>query len=143
MPHALLVFLHISFLCLAALGILIADHSAFAWMRGKTETIGKTALLMAHWMVTIALLGLVYTGLLLFWPERDYLLTQPLFLVKLGFVAALLINSKAIEWLMHVAAVRPFNSLSSGQKMPLFLSGAVSTLSWIGAGLMGLFLFVF
>ncbi len=141
--ESLLTPLHIFFLFVAAVGILIADHSAFNWMRGKSEVISKRSLFMAHWIVTTALLGLVYTGLLLFWPQRDYLLTQPLFLVKMSFVAALLINAMVIEWLMHVAAVRPFNTLSTGQKMPLLISGAVSTLSWLGAGTMGLLLFVF
>jgi hypothetical protein len=141
--HPFIVLLHIGFLCLAALGIFIADHAAFNWMRGKTPLMGKKALFTAHWIVTTALLGLVYTGLVLFWPERDYLLTQPLFLLKMGFVAALLINSIVIEWLMHVAAHRPFASLSIRQKAPLFTSGAISTLSWLGAGLMGLLLFVF
>ena len=140
---SLLTPLHILFLFVAAIGILIADHAAFLWMKGTTLVIGKKTLFTAHWLVTTALLGLVYTGLFLFWPRRDYLLTQPLFLLKMAFVAALLINSMAIEWLMHVAAVRPFNSLSTGQKTPLFISGAISTVSWIGAGLMGLFIFVF
>lgn len=141
--QVLLTPLHITFLFLAAVGILVADHAALQWMRGKTEVIGKKILFTAHWIVTIALLGLVYTGLFLFWPQREYLLHQPLFLLKMIFVAALLINSMAIERLMHLAAVRPFSSLSAGQKAPLFISGAVSTLSWIGAGVMGLILFVF
>lgn len=141
--HPLLVLLHIGFLCLAALGIFIADHAAFNWMRGKTRVIGKKALFTAHWIVTTGLLGLVYTGLVLFWPVRDYLLTQPLFLLKMGFVVALLINSIVIEWLMHVAAHRPFASLTLGQKAPLFISGAISTLSWAGAGISALLLFAF
>ncbi len=141
--HPFIVLLHVSFLCLAGVGILIADHAAFNWMRGKTRTIGKKALFTAHWIVTTGLLGLIYTGLVLFWPVRDYLLTQPLFLIKMGFVAALLINSIVIEWLMHVAAYRPFKSLSMGQKAPLFLSGAISTASWAGAGLMALLQFAF
>jgi len=141
--HPFIVLLHICFLCLAAVGILIADHAAFNWMRGKNAVIGKKELFAAHWIVTTALLGLVYTGLVLFWPQRDYLLQQPLFLLKMAFVAALLLNSMVIEWLMHVAAVRPFASLTTGQKAPLFISGGISTLSWLGAGLMGLLLFVF
>lgn len=140
--ESLFVFLHISFLCLAGIGILIADHSAISWLRGKTPVIGKRALFTAHWVVTTGLLGLVYTGLFLFWPMREYLLAQPLFLLKLVLVGALLLNSLAIEWLMHVAAYRPFASLSLRQKAPLFLSGAISTLSWAGALTLGLYLFV-
>jgi len=141
--HSLLIFLHVSFLCLAGVGILIADHSALMWVHGKQQVIGKKALFIAHWIVTTALLGLIYTGLLLFWPLRDYLLTQPLFLLKLALVAALLINSMVIERLMHVAAYRPYASLTTGQKVPLFISGAVSSASWAGALLTALFLFTF
>jgi hypothetical protein len=141
--HSLIIFLHVSFLCLAGVGVLIADHSALAWIRGKRQMIGKTALFIAHWIVTTVLLGLIYTGLLLFWPLRDYLLTQPFFLLKLVFVAALLINSMVIERLMLVAAYRPYSSLSTNQKVPLFVSGAVSTASWAGALFTALFLFTF
>lgn len=141
--RSLLVLIHIGSLFLAAAGILFADHSAFNWIRGKTGAIGRAALFITHWVVTIALLSLVYTGLFLFWPQREYLLHQPLFLLKMVFVAALLINAIAIERLMHVAEAQPFASLTTGKKVRLFLSGAVSTLSWIGAGLIGLALFVF
>ncbi len=112
--HPFIVLLHICFLFLAAIGILIADHAAFNWVRGKAAVIGKKELFTAHWIVTAALAGLVYTGLFLFWPERAYLLSQPKFLLKMAFVAALLINSMVIEWLMHVAAYRPLTSLTSG-----------------------------
>lgn len=136
-----LVYLHLLFLAVAVAGIILADRSGLAWMRGKTEIVSKRALFTAHWIVTTGLLGLVYTGLFLFWPMRAYLLTQPLFLLKLALVGALLINAMVIDWLMHVAAHRPYASLSNRQKMPLIISGAVSGLGWLGIVLAAWFQF--
>jgi hypothetical protein len=128
----LLLYLHLTFLALAVVGIIIADRAAFSWMRGKTEVVGKKSLFTAHWIVTTGLLGLVYTGLFLFWPMREFLLTQPLFLFKLAIIATMLVNGMVIDWLMHVAAVRSYASLTSNQKAPLLISGAVSGLGWLG-----------
>src|SRR4051812_35538284 len=118
----LLLYLHLIFLATAAVGIVMADSSGLAWMRSKTETVSKRALFTAHWIVTAGLLGLVYTGLFLFWPMREYLLTQPLFLLKLALVGVLLLNALAIDWLMQVASHTPYASLSNRQKMPLIVS---------------------
>jgi hypothetical protein len=137
----ILFVLHIASLCAAGIGVLMADSSAFAWLRGKREVVGKETLFVAHWVVSIALAGLILTGLALFWPMRDYLVGQPLFWVKMTFVSALVINSFFIEYLMHTAAHHSFKSLSHRQKLPLMLSGAVSTVSWLGAGLCALMLF--
>ncbi len=119
----------------------MADSSAFAWLRGKREVVGRETLFVAHWVVTAALAGLILTGLTLFWPMRDYLLAQPLFWVKMIFVSALVINSFFIEYLMHTAAHHSFKSLSHRQKVPLMVSGAISTVSWLGAGITAVFLF--
>ncbi|HUO50723.1 MAG TPA: hypothetical protein VMU25_04145 [Candidatus Paceibacterota bacterium] len=137
----ILYYIHIGSLCLAALGILLADSSAMAWLLGKRETIDRASIMRSHWVVSIALAGVIGSGLFLFWPLRAYLITQPLFWLKMGFVAALVINSYAIERLMETPTHRPFRSLSSAEKLPFFLSGAVSTVSWLGAGLIALVLF--
>jgi len=133
--------IHILFLCVAGLGILMADSSAFAWLRGKREVIGRETLFVSHWVVTAGLVGLILTGLVMFWPMREYLLSQPLFWLKMAFVAALVINSFFIEYLMHTAAHRSFASLSHAQKVPFIVSGGISTLSWLGAGITALLLF--
>ncbi|HVM73939.1 MAG TPA: hypothetical protein VMU13_03635 [Candidatus Paceibacterota bacterium] len=139
--EGLILYVHIGFLCIAGIGILLADSSALAWLRGKRETVDAKALFVAHWVVTIGLSGLILTGLYLFWPMRSYLLGQPLFWLKMGFVVALVINSFVIEALMNVAQVRPFNALTTAQKFPLMLSGAVSVICWAGAFLVAITLF--
>ncbi len=137
----LLLYMHIAALGVAALGMVYADHEAFAWLRGKKDTLLQHHLLFAHHIVAYALSGIIVTGLMLFWPMREYLLAQPLFWLKMGFVAALVANSFAIEKLMHLPTRHAFRSLTSRQKLPLMLSGAVSMGSWVAAGVLALVLF--
>lgn len=134
-------FIHLASLALAAVGILLADSSALSWLRGKTEVIPHKKLMVPHYIVTGALVGLVTTGLLLFWPMRDYLIGNPLFLIKMAFVVALIINALAIDRLMDTATTQSFSSLSGTKKTLLLLSGAISTISWFGAGIVALILF--
>jgi hypothetical protein len=133
--------IHILSLCVAGVGILVADKSAFAWLRGKKQTISTQVIFISHWVVTGGLAGLILSGLVLFWPRRDYLVMEPFFWTKMAFVAALVINSFVIEYLMHHAAARSFASLSKRERIPFYISGAVSTISWIGAALIGLLFF--
>ncbi len=137
----LLLYIHIGALGAAALGMLYADHEAFAWLRGKKDTLLHKHLLWAHHIVAYALSAIIVSGLLLFWPMREYLLGQPLFWLKMGFVAALVANSFAIEKLMHLPTRASFRSLTHRQKLPLMLSGAVSMGSWVAAGILALVLF--
>lgn len=130
--HDVIFYAHIGSLCLAGLGVLFADHLAFDWMRGKRPSLEDSAIHKAHWIVTIGLSGLILTGLYLFWPMQSYLVHQPLFWLKMFFVGALAINSLFIERLMPTAS-RPYATLERGQRAPLMVSGAVSTVSWIGA----------
>lgn len=132
--------LHLTFLALAALGILMADKLAFAWLLGKTPTISPRRLLLLHWLVTIGLAGLVGTGLLMFWPLRLYLMHEPQFWAKMFLVFCLLVNSFFIEAFMHKATTHPFTSFTLNQKVPLFISGGVSALCWLGAAGLAFFL---
>lgn len=132
--------IHLTSLALAAGGILIADHSALTWIRGKVDVVSPRLLLRLHWLVTIGLCGLIATGLLMFWPMRAYLMQEPQFWLKMSFVAALIVNSFIIDRLMHKATTHPFKSLTLAQKMPLFISGGISTLCWAGAATLAFFL---
>lgn len=139
--YNLVFFIHIASLCLAGLGVLFADHAAFDWMRGKRRKLVGGGIATVHWTVTIGLACLILSGLYLFWPLRAYLVGEPLFWLKIGFVFALLVNSFFIEHLMHTAERRSFASLSTRERLPLMLSGAVSTISWLGAAGIALILF--
>ena len=134
-------FIHLASLAAAAVGILVADHAGFSWIRGKVQTLSSQTLHRLHNGISYALTGLILSGLYLFWPGREYLLTQPLFLLKLGFIAVLVINSLAIDKLMLVATKVPFTSVSNTGKVVLFLSGALSAACWVGAGVSALLLF--
>jgi hypothetical protein len=134
-------YIHIASLCVAALGILIGDHAAWQWLMHKRDVVGKRELTVSHWTVTLGLAGLMLSGLYLFWPMRNYLLGEPLFVLKMVFVAALVINSFFIEYLMHTASHTPWRALSMGERVPFILSGAVSTLSWVGAFLVAITIF--
>lgn len=136
----ILWYVHIASLCLAGAGMLIADKSALAWLRGRAATVSPAALLRLHWIVTIGLCGLVATGLLMFWPLREYLMGEPQFWIKMAFVVALIINSFFIEAFMHKATTYPFASLTPTQKIPLFISGGISVFCWLGAGTLAFFL---
>lgn len=137
------LFAHLAFLATAAVGILIADASAFQWLRGKKDIVPHAVLILAHYIVTVALVGLVATGLYLFWPLRNYLLSTPLFYVKMAFVVTLIINSLAIDRLMHIATIQSFNSLTPTKKILLLISGTVSMVCWVGAAIVALLLFGF
>ncbi len=133
--------IHLTSLAVAAIGILVADHTGFSWIRGKVSTLSSRTLHRLHNSISYALTGLILSGVYLFWPMREYLLGQPLFLLKLGLIAVLVLNSLFIDKLMLVATKMPFASVSNAGKTVLFISGAVSTLCWVGAGVSALVVF--
>lgn len=69
----------------------------------------------------------------MFLTYQDYLLTVPVFYVKMGFVATLIVNAFFIGRMMHIASTQPFASLSRNKQVPLLISGVVSVVCWIGA----------
>lgn len=83
---------------------------------------------------------MITTGLIMFWPMHTFLLTEGVFQLKMMFVAILIINSFAIGKLIRVATTRPFATLSTREKIPLFVSGGLSTIAWIGAATLAFFL---
>jgi hypothetical protein len=96
-----------------------------------------------HETLSYALAALILSGLYLFWPVRDYLLHQNLFLLKMFFVAVLVINSIVIDRLMLVATKVPFAMVSTKGKVVLFLSGAFSFICWGGAVIAAVLVFFF
>jgi len=57
---------------------------------------------------------------------------MPTFLVKMGLVATLIINSAFIGRFMRVATERPYATLRRSERVPLFISGTISVVAWIG-----------
>jgi hypothetical protein len=143
MLHALVFLIHLIALAVAGCGVLVADKIGFSWIRGKTRTLSHKTLHVLHETLSYALAALILSGLYLFWPARDYLLHQNLFLLKMFFVAVLVINSIVIDRLMIVATKVPFAMVSTKGKVVLFLSGAFSFICWGGAVIAAVLVFFF
>ena len=125
--------LHILFAVVAVATVVVADLHALGWVAGKFTVLPERRLIALHDIVYGGLLGLIVTGVLMFWPLSSYLLTQPAFLIKMGFVLALIINSVVISRHMPLAFTRSFSSLTFRERLPLFISGGISAISWVGA----------
>jgi hypothetical protein len=119
----------------------LADKEAFAWMRGHKQTLDPAQLRSFHRFVWLGLLALIISGTYLFLPRWDYLLAQPLFIIKLLLVGVLLVNGILIGRLQHLATSRSFASLRPMQKFQLLTSGAISLFCWAAAALIALYLF--
>lgn len=128
-----LVSVHVGTLFLLIPVILFADHEGLAWVRGKKETLSAKTMIILHRLVWVGLGVMILTGAIMFWPLKDYLLYAPAFYIKMFFVFVLVINSFFINHFMQLAIEKPFASLSLEEKRPLLISGAVSSISWIGA----------
>lgn len=129
----MLLYIHLGAVSTAVLAVLYADRIGFTWMRGTVATLDPVIVNRLHRIVGAALATIIGSGFLLFLPAWKYLLSEPLFLLKMGFVAVLVINSFAIGTLKDIATQQAFNNITQGQKRVLLVSGAASTLSWIGA----------
>ena len=136
-----LLYIHVAAICVAVSTIIIADHEVFGWIFGEKEVLARDRMRGIHWTMWGALLTLIGTGFFMFLPTYEYLLTQPLFILKLLFVMVLVVNAVLIGNLMEVALTRPFATLSFKEKMRFFVSGAISTFSWASTIGLGLYLF--
>ena len=125
--------LHISTVIIALCLIVKADMLALSWIRGKSETLSFTKIYKLHTYTWYALCMLITTGILLFYPYNEYLLSHPPFLIKMGFVFTLIINGGFIGILMHTAIEKPFRTIRPKEKATLLLSGVLSTICWLGA----------
>ena len=119
----------------------LADKEALAWMRGQRQTLEPSALQNYHRFVWAGLAALIATGLYLLYPMWQYLLSQPLFIIKMLFVGVLIVNGLLIGRLQNIAANRSYASLRRGEKIQLLASGAISFVSWIAAAAIALYLF--
>jgi hypothetical protein len=133
--------LHFFTLILTAVVIIYSDHQGFLYFRGKKQTLSPLFLLWSHRLVWIGLLGMIVSGFFMVLPWWERKIQDPAFIVKMFFVLVLVINGVAIGRLSQVAATTPFASLDAKKKRILFISGAASAISWIGAATIG-FLFL-
>ncbi len=128
-----LLYIHVGSVAIAIGAVLYADKIGFAWIRGSVATTNPQVVNWLHRTVSVALCCIVVSGLMLAWPAREYLLSQPLFLLKMLFVAGLVVNSFFIGKLKDISIHQPFSSVPESERRALFVSGAVSTVCWFGA----------
>lgn len=126
---------------LGSLGfVLYADYHGGRWFRGTVATLPARTVERMHAGVSVGLAALLLTGGLMFIDRSAYLLSQPAFLTKMGFVAALVINGFFIGRISGLATAGPFADLPAGKKRQVVLSGAVSAIGWVAATALGLIL---
>ncbi len=133
-----MTFLHVVAIIVTGLCVLYSDEQGFEWMVGKKQTLDAAKVELLHIVVSVGLALIILTGGLRAIPALSYYLAQPAFIAKMVFVLALIINGFFIGKLSHMATTRTFASMSSRERIPLFISGGVSVLGWAGALLLGL-----
>ncbi len=139
--ETILFYLHIAGVIWSVLFILQADKDAFKWFSGKSITLDEVRTKKQHKMVWLGLIVAVVCGIFLFWDKRFYLINEsPAFLIKMIFVLALIINGFFIGRTIKVATTKSFQNLTFREKIPLFISGGISSISWIGAIVSAFFL---
>jgi hypothetical protein len=136
-----LLTLHLLSMLFSVGVIFVADKEALAWFSGKRATLSHARVRALHALMWAGLLSLIGSGFLMFLPMAPYLLSQPLFIIKMLFVAILVVNAVLIGHLMDTALTRPRREVSVPELLPLMTSGAVSLLSWAAAILIAFYLF--
>lgn len=131
---------HLISLLFVAWNVFHADHMGFNWIRGKVKVLDKDTVKKYHNRTWVGFILMIITGLTLFWPTREYLLIRPQFFIKIAFVIAIFCNSFVIGYLSKTSTTKTYTSLSTKEKIPLIISGAVSIISWLGATSMAFFL---
>lgn len=131
--------LHLLALTYAVWNIVHADHMGIKWILGKVETLDAKKVAHYHKGTWLGLILAIVTGTIVFITTKETILyTQ--FYLKMEFVAALIINSFVIGKLSKIPTVKSFKSLTKKEKKMLFISGAISTISWLGAAITALFI---
>jgi hypothetical protein len=113
--------------------VIISDLHGLLWVLGKMETLPKKRMELFHRAVWVGLITVMTAGFSMFIFSPEYLLSLPAFQFKVIFILMLIINAFFIGKHLQVAHDRAFASLTSKEKATLLVSGAVSTLGWIGA----------
>ncbi len=112
--------------------VIYSDHLGMLWMRGRKETLDPVLLQKLHHLIYCGLIVSLLTGLYMFLPSREYLLTVTAFYIKMGLVLTLWTNSFFVGKFSRIATTKPYALLTKEERVPLYVSGAVSTISWVG-----------
>ncbi len=129
---------HIIAIGVTVLFVLYADKQGLMWVLGKKEVLTKAKITFLHRLVSLGLVVIVLSGATMAYGGFEYYISNPVFLIKMGFVLVLIINAFFIGTLSRIATERSYKSLSTRERIPLLFSGAMSCIGWLGAILLGL-----
>lgn len=132
--------LHGLFVLITALLILYTDHKGFQYFTGKITTISPRFIHRSHQLVWIGLTVIILSGATLAARAWSYYLDNPVFILKMGFVAILVMNAFAIGTIAKKATTTAFTDLTKEEKWTLLTSGGLSVIGWLGAIVIGLLL---
>ena len=124
--------IHLAAFVVAITAVIISDLHAGWWLLKRTVRLPRWRLQWLHHLISIVLTASVMSGVLMAWPVREFLLTELSFQIKLGFVGALIMNLVFIGRHVAVASTHTFGELGRSERIPLIVSGVVSTIAWIG-----------
>lgn len=125
--------IHVGSFLVTIVTVVVADISALLWVKGTVKLLPAKLMSFLHAVVGVGLLVSIVTGILMFLPLTDYLLSTAAFKVKMLFVLALVVNAVFIGRHIRIPTTTPFVEVSVLQKTKLFVSGIISTVGWVGA----------
>lgn len=134
----MLTTIHLGIVIGTALVVLFADHQGMRWMSGKDGRLPVARALFLHRVVTVGLVLLLITGGLLYARAAPAYLADPRFVLKMSMLFVIIVNTYFIERFSKVASEREFTSLTSSERLPLFISGGVSFVGWVTIIICGL-----
>jgi hypothetical protein len=140
LPYQFVLLTHIGAFVWSVIGIVTADSQGARWLLGWRTTLNARSLHFWHRWVWVGIAVSVLSGFYMFWPVREYLLTQPTFLLKVSLVLVLCLNALFIGKHMQLATQQAFAGLTPATKRALCISGGVSTLCWISVATLGVLL---
>lgn len=138
--NTVLLYTHLLILGFTAWNVVMADHMGLNWIRGKIKLLARNEVKKYHHRILLGLGLMIVTGFCMFLSMSEFLLSRPQFYVKMAFVATLVINSFVIGYLQETAITKSYTSLQFKEKIPLFISGAISTACWILTIIAGFYL---
>lgn len=133
-PYGVVLTTHLASFIVNILLVIVADSNALLWVLGKKEVLSLILMRRLHQLLSVGLAVSILSGVYLFALNLDYFsaVFVPAMYVKIAFVIMLVINAFVIEKHLAVVSTRPFGSLTKEERIPLFISGFVSAVGWIG-----------
>lgn len=132
--------IHLALVIATLLVVAYSDEQGLLWFLGKKQHLDAALVERLHLIVTLGLAGVVTTGGLLFIDRADYLLSNPVFIVKMVLVAALIVNGYFIGKTSALASTLPYAGLDSRQRRTVLVGAGISGIGWVGALICGLLL---